>query len=56
MTLDLDGYIAALPVRVISAPRLPVPKRYQTWNFPLLKPYNGFDGTERRRAGARLRR
>lgn len=50
-TIHLDDYIAALPVRPISPPQFRVPKRYQTWNFPLLKAYNGFDGIERRRGG-----
>lgn len=50
-TIDIDDYIAALPVRPISPPRFRVPKRYQTSNFPLLKAYNGFDGIERRRGG-----
>lgn len=50
-TLDLDEYIAALPVRPISAPRLRVPKLYRTSSWPLLKAYNGFSGVERRRGG-----
>ncbi|OYY75722.1 MAG: hypothetical protein B7Y43_18350 [Sphingomonas sp. 28-62-20] len=50
-TIDLDDYIAALPVRPISPPRFRVPKRYQTSSYPLLKNFNGFSGEERRRGG-----
>jgi len=48
---DIDAYIAALPRRVLTAPRPNAPTRYQVWNYPLLKDYQGFTGTERRRAG-----
>ncbi len=48
--LDIDAYIDALPSHRLREP-VRVPTRYQTWNFPLLKAYNGFDGTERRRGG-----
>ncbi|WP_156427347.1 hypothetical protein [Novosphingobium sp. Fuku2-ISO-50] len=48
---DIDAYIEALPRRVLSAPRPNAPTRYQVWNYPLLKDYHGFTGTERRRAG-----
>lgn len=50
-TPDLDEYIAALPVRPLSAPRADAPTRYQVSRWPLLKPYNGFCGIERRRGG-----
>lgn len=46
---DMDTYIDALPSYRLREPVRP-PVRYQTWNTPLLKPYNGFDGLERRRA------
>jgi hypothetical protein len=49
--VDPDEYLAALPVRAISAPQVRVPKRYQTSNWPLLKHFNGFSGEERRRGG-----
>lgn len=49
--VDPDEYLAALPVRAIGAPRSSAPKRYQTSNWPLLKPFNGFSGEERRRGG-----
>lgn len=49
--LDIDAYIDALPSHRLREPHR-VPKRYKTWSsLPLLKPYNGFDGTERRRGG-----
>lgn len=47
---DIDAYIDSLPSHRLREPSR-VPSRYQTWNFPLLKPYNGFDGIERRRGG-----
>lgn len=49
-TLDIDAYIDTLPSLRLREPHR-VPPRYQTWNYPLLKVYNGFDGTERRRGG-----
>lgn len=49
--VDIDEYLAALPVRALSAPKIDAPTRYRVWNYPLLKSYNGFDGTERRRGG-----
>lgn len=49
--VDPDHYLAALPVRHISSPRFHVPRYYQTSSWPLLKPFNGFSGEERRRGG-----
>ena len=49
--IDLDEYVAALPIRKLSAPKPYAPKRFQTPGWPLLKPYNGFSGIERRRGG-----
>jgi hypothetical protein len=52
--LDIDAYIDALPSHRLREPQR-VPQRYQTWSsYPLLKPYNGFDGVERRRGGQLL--
>lgn len=48
---DIDEYIAALPVQQLSEPRPDAPTRYQVSRWPLLKPYNGFSGEERRRGG-----
>ena len=50
-TLHLDEYLAALPARRLSAPRRVTPAQYQVSRWPLLKPFNGFSGTERRRGG-----
>lgn len=50
-TVDLDEYLAALPVRRLGAPRPGSPKHYQVSRWPLLKPFNGFSGIERRRGG-----
>jgi hypothetical protein len=50
-TVDLDEYLAALPSRPIFAPSLFPPREYQVSRWPLLKPYNGFTGVERRRGG-----
>ena len=50
-TTDIDEYLAALPVQPLSAPRPDAPARYQVSRWPLLKPYNGFSGEERRRGG-----
>ena len=50
-TVDIDEYLAALPMRTLSAPRNRVPMRYQVTSWPLLKPFNGFSGIERRRGG-----
>lgn len=47
----LDEYIAALPVRQLSAPLRIAPTRYQVSRWPVLKPFNGFTGVERRRGG-----
>lgn len=49
--VDLDEYLAALPVRPLSAPRPYAPAHYQVSGWPLLKPFHGFSGTERRRGG-----
>lgn len=49
--VDPDEYLAALPVRQLSVPRLNVPANYQVSRWPLLKPFNGFSGVERRRGG-----
>lgn len=50
-TVDLDQYLAALPVRQLSAPRKTAPARYRVSRWPLLKAFNGFSGIERRRGG-----
>jgi hypothetical protein len=50
-TVDLDEYLAALPTRQLSAPRRNPPALYQVSRWPLLKPFNGFSGIERRRGG-----
>ena len=47
---DLDAYLDALPRRTLLPPRTP-PIRFRTTNWPLLRPYNGFSGIERRRGG-----
>lgn len=49
--VDLDEYLAALPLRPVTAPRHRPPGYYQVSNWPLLKPFNGFSGIERRRGG-----
>ena len=48
--LDIDGYIASLPSYRLREPRQ-VPPLYHESRWPLLKPYNGFTGIERRRGG-----
>jgi hypothetical protein len=48
---DIDEYLDALPVQPLSPPRPNAPTRYQVSRWPLLKPYNGFSGEERRRGG-----
>lgn len=48
---DYDGYLDALPRHDLAPPRLDAPTRYQVSRFPLLKPYHGFSGVERRRGG-----
>ena len=50
-TTDIDEYLAALPIQPLSEPRPGAPRRYQISHWPLLKPYNGFTGEERRRGG-----
>lgn len=49
--VDLDEYLAALPTRRLFAPRRDTPAHYQVSRWPLLKPFNGFSGIERRRGG-----
>lgn len=49
--LDYDVYLAALPRHTLGPPRPDAPSRYGTTRRPLLKPYNGFSGIERRRGG-----
>lgn len=49
--IDIDEYLAALPVQRLSAPRPDAPTRYGVTRYPLLKSYNGFSGEERRRGG-----
>jgi hypothetical protein len=49
--VDIDEYLAALPVRQLGAPRPGSPNHYQVSRWPLLKPFNGFSGLERRRGG-----
>lgn len=48
---DLDKYLAALPTRLIGAPRRCPPELYKVSRWPLLKSFNGFSGIERRRGG-----
>lgn len=50
-TADIDEYLDALPVQPLFPPRPDAPRRYQVSHWPLLKPYNGFTGEERRRGG-----
>lgn len=50
-TVDLDEYLAALPTRKLSLPRVQVPALYQVSRWPLLKAFHGFSGVERRRGG-----
>lgn len=48
---DYAAYLDALPRHVLGPPRPDAPTRYQVSRFPLLKPYHGFSGVERRRGG-----
>lgn len=48
--IDIDAYIDALPSHRLREPRTP-PSSYHVSRWPLLKPYNGFTGIERRRGG-----
>lgn len=48
--LNMDAYLDALPSHRVREPRR-VPPLYQETHWPLLKPYNGFSGIERRRGG-----
>ena len=50
-TVDRDEYLAALPTRQLSPPRPDAPKLYQVSRWPLLQPFHGFSGVERRRGG-----
>lgn len=47
---DIDAYIEALPSHRLREPRNP-PALYHVSGWPLLQPYNGFSGIERRRGG-----
>lgn len=47
---DIDGYLDALPSHRLREPRR-VPTLYQETHWPLLRPFNGFCGIERRRGG-----
>lgn len=47
MTIDIDAYIASLPVRELRPPRPDAPTRFLRWRWPLSKPFNGFSGVER---------
>lgn len=49
--VDRDEYLAALPTRRLSPARRNPPAHYQVSGWPLLKPFNGFSGIERRRGG-----
>lgn len=49
--LEIEAYIAALPRRALTPPGPGSPSRYQVCSWPLLKPFNGFCGIERRRGG-----
>lgn len=48
---DVDAYLDALPRNILGPPRPDAPTRYQVSRYPLLRSFNGFDGTERRRGG-----
>ena len=48
---DYDAYLEALPRHILGSPRPNAPTRYQVSSYPLLKPFNGFTGIERRRGG-----
>ena len=48
---DVEAYLDALPRHILASPRPNAPSRYQVSRYPLLKPYNGFSGIERRRGG-----
>lgn len=50
-TVDPEEYLASLPYRPLFAPSLFPPSHYQVSRWPLLRPYNGFTGIERRRGG-----
>jgi hypothetical protein len=46
-----DEYLAALPTLRLCAPRRTPPAKYAVSRWPLLKPFHGFSGIERRRGG-----
>jgi hypothetical protein len=48
---DIDEFLDALPSHRLQAPRPDAPANYQESRWPLLKPWNGFTGIERRRGG-----
>lgn len=50
-SFDIDAYIEALPRHALGPPRPNPPTRYQVSRYPLLRPYCGFSGVERRRGG-----
>lgn len=49
-SFDTEAYIDALPSHRLQEPRR-APPLYQETQWPLLKPYNGCSGIERRRGG-----
>lgn len=49
-SLVIDAYLDALPSHRLREPTNP-PAQYQVPRWPLLKPYAGFSGVERRRGG-----
>jgi hypothetical protein len=50
-SFDYDDYLDGLPRHLLGPPQPNSPMRYQVSRFPLLKPFNGFTGIERRRGG-----
>lgn len=50
-TVDPDEYLVALPTLRLWAPKRTPPAKYEVSRWPLLKPFNGFSGIERRRGG-----
>lgn len=50
-TVDPDEYLAALPTLRLCAPTRTPPVKYEVSRWPLLKPFHGFSGIERRRGG-----
>lgn len=49
--VDPDEYLAALPTLRLCAPKRTPPAKYEVSRWPLLKPFHGFSGVERRRGG-----